>query len=357
MVPTFLLFGHDTVECAYYLAPSPSCTLSFERLAVEKEVLKSSKSRHPTALRLGAEEFLLASHGTGSGYPFLLENEAFAIQCGEFNQPNFFVTFRSFALWQFGAVALHARFLRWAESVGYAPYRAERLSRVDFTFDYALPVLDFDEESFVSQAQKDNKHRKNGRAQTFRLGEGPLVLRMYDKCAEIAEKSAKTWFFDLWGCTENVWRIEWQARKEWLRRFGLKTFDDLEERQGDLLRYVTHDHTSLRCATADSNRSRWPLHPVWADLQARIESLGGLGVLKEIDPKALLDERMMRLTVSVYGYLKRIAAIEGLMKGRIEIGLEESVGLLRDRLDALHDPLSWEMDVDRRMTQMRLGQW
>lgn len=357
MAPTFLLFGHDTVECAYYLAPSPGHALNFERLAVEKEILRASKSRHPTAQRLGAEEFLLASHGTGSGYPFLLENDAFSIQCGEFNSPNFFVTFRSVGLWQFGAVKLHERFLRWTDSVGYAPFRPERLSRVDFTFDYALPDLDFDEESFVSQAQKDNKHRKNGRAQTFRLGEGALVLRVYDKVAEIGEQSAKTWFFDLWGCQENVWRIEWQARKEWLRRLGIRTFVDLDERQGDLLRLVTHEHTTLRTKSADSNRSRWPLHPLWADLQTRIEALGGLGVVKEIDPQAMLDERLLRLAVSVYGYLKRMAAIDGLMKGRVEVGLEETVRLLQRKLDALHDPLSWETDVDRRMTQMRLGQW
>lgn len=357
MTRTFLLFGHDTIECAYYLAPSRAATLNFEQLAVEKEVLKASKSRHGSVSRIGSEEFLLASHGTASGYPFLLENDAFAIQCGEFNKPNFFVTFRSFALWQFGAFELHARFLRWAESVGFSPYRPESLSRADFTFDYALPELDFDETAFVSQSQKDNKHRKNGRAQTFRFGEGPLALRVYDKCAEIAEKSDKTWFFDLWGCAENVWRIEWQARKDWLRRFGIRNFADLDERQGDLLRFLVHEHTTLRAPTADSNRSRWPLHPMWADLQSRIESLGGLGVVKEIDPQAMLDERLTRLAVSVYGYLKRIAAIDGLRNQRDEVGLEEAVRLLQHKLDALHDPLSWEMDVDRRMTQMRLGQW
>lgn len=190
---SFLLFGHDTVECAYYLAPGPHACLDFERLATLKETAKSAKSRHPTPLRLGTEEFLLAPHGTGSGYPLLIENEAFSIQFGEFNKPNFFVTFRSFALWQFGVAAMHQRVLRWAASLGYAPYRQEALSRVDFTFDYQLE-LDFDENSFVTQAAKDNKHRKNGRAQTFRFGEGPLVLRVYDKCAEIGEKSQKTWF-------------------------------------------------------------------------------------------------------------------------------------------------------------------
>ena len=196
-----LLTGHDTIECAYYLTPMAGSGLDFERLAVEKEMLRASKSRHPKPITLGSEEFLLAGHGTGSGYPFLIENDSFSIQFGEFNKPNFFVTFRSYALWQHGAARLHQRFLAWAESVGYSTFQPERLSRVDLTFDYQLPEIDFDEDSFVSQAAKDNQHRKHGKVQTFRFGEGSLVLRIYNKVAEIEEKSAKTWFFDLWVLT------------------------------------------------------------------------------------------------------------------------------------------------------------
>ena len=66
-----LLTGHDTIEAAYYLAPTADCALDFERLAAEKEALRQAKVRHPKALKLGSEEFLLAAHGTGSGYPFL----------------------------------------------------------------------------------------------------------------------------------------------------------------------------------------------------------------------------------------------------------------------------------------------
>lgn len=97
--PPLLLFGHDTVECAYYLMPLADRSWSFERLAAEKELLRLSKSREGQPLVLGSESFLLAGHGTGSGYPFLLQNAALAVQCGEFNKPNFFVTFRSQALW------------------------------------------------------------------------------------------------------------------------------------------------------------------------------------------------------------------------------------------------------------------
>lgn len=352
-----LLHGHDTIECAYYLAADGARLLDFERLAVEKEEMRLSKSRKPNAIKLGNEEFLLASHGTKSGYPFLIENDAFSIQFGEFNKPNFFVTYRSIALWHQGAQGLHQRFLAWADSLGLHPYLPERLSRVDFTFDYHLPAIDFDEDSFVTLAVKDNQHRKNRKVQTFRFGEGELVLRVYDKCAEIKEKSAKTWFFDLWSMDSDVWRIEWQARKTWLRLVGIKTFHDLEERQGDLLRYLVNEHTTLRTRADDSNRSRWHLHPLWQDLSEQVARMPCLGVVRELDKKALMDERLARMSISIYGYLKRIAAIDCLQNGEEKAYLDETFDRLQALVTDIHDPLTWQNDVDRRVTEMRLGEW
>ena len=352
-----LLLGHDTIECAYPLGRDARGGLDFERLAATKEALRASKGRHAAPVRLGQEEFLLAPHGTASGYPFLLANGVFSVQCGPTNTPSFFVTYRSFGLWQFGAMHLHERFLSWAASVGFIPVARERLSRVDFSFDYRLADIDFTEEHFVTQAAKDNKHRLHGRDQTFRFGEGQLVLRVYDKCAEIQEKSAKTWFHDLWGTDRDVWRIEWQVRKEWLRRFGIRTLEGLFERQGDLLRVLANEHTTLRKPTADSNRSRWPLHPLWRDLQARIAKLEGQGVYRELAPERLRDERMLRLAISVYGYLKRMAAIRGLSTENEQVTLEHAMVALAQRLKTLHEPVSWGLDVRRRIDEMRLGPW
>ena len=352
-----LLSGHDTVECAYYLKPDTHCSLNYEQLAAKKEAMRLLKVRGSTQpITLGSESFLLAGHGTGSGYPFLIENETFSIQFGEFNKPSFFVTFRSIALWHSGALVLHERFLTWAASVGLRAYRPERLSRVDFTFDYHLPSVDFDEDSFVSNFAKDNQHRNHRKVQTFRFGEGDLALRVYDKIAEITGSSHKTWFYPLWGGIEqSVWRIEWQTRKAWLRRFGIRTFTDLQERQGDLLRVIVHEHTTLRTPSNDSNRSRWPVHPLWLALQAQVVAMDGLGVIRELDQAAQLDERMMRITISLYGYMKRIAAIYSLQGQTSAISLEQAIAHLTLRLHSIHDRLTWQTDVERLTTQMRLG--
>ncbi len=353
----FLISGFDTIECAYYLIKTDKCQLDFESLAAQKENLSRSKNSKQQAIKLGSEEFLLASHGTNSGYPFVIENEVFVIQFGEFNTPNFYVKFRSIALWHHGALALHERFLAWAASIGMIQSQPERLSRVDYAFDYFLPELDFDEDSFISQATKDNQHRKNGKIQTLKFGIDKVVLRIYNKTDEINEVSHKTWLFDLWGIDHDVWRIEWQVRKDFLRQLDISSFTSLAERQGDLLRVLVKDHTTLRIKSNDSNRSRWAMHPLWLDLTERVNQMNGLGVVKELDELALLEERLTRIAISVYGYVKRVAAIDALYTGNNKSYMDEAFQHLQNRVTELHDPLTWQQDVNRRAKEMRLGEW
>lgn len=350
-----LLTGLDTVQAAYYLVPRPGAEFSFAELLADRERLRASKRRASLVREIGGVSFFLRPYGSGSGYPLVLENRDFTIECGEFNNPSFFVTFRSETLWQRGAEALHATFLAWAESVGLAVLRPERLSRVDFTFDYELTGEAIAPDQVVSLSAKDDVYRKDRTVQTLRYGRGDVVLRIYDKVAEILEKSEKIWFFDLWGVQENVWRIEWQVRKPILRRFGIRTFVDLFANQADVLRYLATEHDTLRVPTNDSNRSRWPLHPLWADLLAQIETFQGQGLYREVDEAALLNERLRRLAISVYGYAKRVGAILSLQSQRDEVALGEALRHMDTLVRDIHDPMTWALDVRRKRDEMRLG--
>ncbi len=355
--PKLLLHGLDTVQCAYYLTPPAVKHLDFAKLAIIKEQLRMDKSREPRAVTLGGTEFFLHPYGSSSGYPFVLTNEDIKVELGEFNYPSCFVTFRSQALWRQSATVLHDKFLAWATSLGCDVEQPESLSRVDFCFDYSLPTRDFDADSFVSQSDKDSQHREHGTIQTFTLGKGDVVLRVYDKVAEIRQQSAKVWFYELWGQDEQVWRIEWQVRKPMLKRFWIGTFADLQEYQGMLLRYLAEFHDTLRSRTEDSNRSRWPLHPLWTDLQQRITELHTLEP-KHVEGKELvLDERLIRLTISIYGYLKRMAAVSCVKQGQSMMSEEEAYGLLGERLRQLFEPFSWKLDVQKRMKAIELGEW
>jgi len=350
-----VLYGHDTVECAYYLCADPGRGIDFEYLGLERERLRQTKCRDPKVVKLGDTEFLLQRYGSSSGFPFVLDNADMTIQCGEFNSPSFCVTYRSQALWRDTAPVLHQRFLNWADRLGFRHYEPEGLSRVDFTFDYHLPVVDFDEESFVSFSSMDSKHRRDRKLRGVAFGQGDVRLRIYNKVAEIAEKSAKVWFFDLWGRKDDVWRIEWQVRKAVLRRFGIRTLADLAERQGDLLRYLAGEHDSLRVPEEDANRSRWPLHPLWVDLQKQVEKFQSLGEQHEVDPQAAIEERLARIGVSVYGYLKRVAALTGEQRAEESVSLWSAFERLRNLVLRVHHPVSWKLDVQSRRDELRVG--
>jgi hypothetical protein len=348
-----LIQGIDTIECAYYLMRLDECQLDFTTLAIQKD----SAGKRGKPIKLGSEEFSLASHGTLSGYTFLIENDVFIIQFGEIVKPNFFVKFRSVALWHHGALALHFRFLNWAASIGMVPYQDEKLSRVDFAFDYQISELDFDEDNFLSTAKKDHQYRKNGKIQTFQFGKGQIVLRMYNKTDEIEEKSNKTWLYDIWGVKENVWRIEWQVRKQAMRMFAVSSFQCLVDGgQADIVNQLITNHTKLKIKGNDSNRSRWALHPLWLDLADQVKQMKGLGEARTFDKGAHLDQILTRIAISMYGNLKKVAAIDALYKGESKSYVDEAFLHLQDKIMELHDPLTWQTDVDKRVNQMRFSE-
>jgi len=353
-----LLHGIDTIQCAYFMQRIKEIGLDFQLLIEQKEKICQSKYKNPLPITLGNSEFLLQPYGTRSGFPLVISNLDLKIEFGEFNNPNFFVTFSSQALWRESALFLHNKFLAWARSVGYEPFKPESLSRVDFSFDYHLKNIDFTEDWFISRSSKDSQYREDGKIQTFMFGKGDIVLRIYDKVTEIKQQSDKVWFFLLWGIDDDIWRIEWQVRKNILRRFDIKTFDDLINQQGDLLTYLATEHDTLRIPTDDKNASRdWPLHPLWKDLQDRIKELNHLGIYKVIGDSAILEERTMRLVISMYGYLKRIAAIKCIQSKQPMLSPEKTLNHFGNLINKIHEPLDWENDVSRRIKEMQLGKW
>ncbi len=152
-------------------------------------------------------------------------------------------------------------------------------------------------------------------------------------------------------------RIGWQVRKNKLREFGIKTFQDLDEFKGDLLFYLGSEHDSLRSKTADTNPSRWPLHPLWKDFLKNIQRLGIFGFSNLDFMNCVLEEREERIEIAVYGYLKRIAAIRRVQEKADRVRLREAFDRLESKIVELHEPFSWEMDVTKRAKQIELGKW
>ena len=202
--------------------------------------------------------------------------------------PSCHVQFYSKGLWHLGLDGLADRIDIWRRSLGLVESRPDAVSRVDFAFDFHLPIADLVVDHFVTRASKDATYRQHGQAQTFTFGRGEVVIRIYDKTAEIEQQSGKSWFFGMWGRKDQVWRIEFQIRRERLKQAGIETVADLKDMQNDLLRELATNHTSLRCPNGDSNRSRWPLHPLWQSLLNEIAKQPQTGLVRSIRRRQLI---------------------------------------------------------------------
>lgn len=352
---SLLLQGIDSLYVSFYL-DTTTCTLDWEELGYLKEKARRDHGNDFADIQLGTERFALLPYGK-KPYTFILGNKAFEVRLAERMKPSCHVRFSSEALWTDGLDKLMNRLRSWFASVTLREIRPEAVARADWAFDFCVPVVDFTPDHFVSRAAKDATWRENKAMQTVQLGQGEVVVRIYDKVAEITQQSDKSWFFELWGTKANVWRVEFQVRRERLKMAGIRTLDDLCDLQADLLRELATSHTTLRRPSDDSNRSRWPFHPLWQELLQAIDNMPQTGLVRAIDPLNSVEYRLDRAGKSILGNLKNLAVLlHALRGGRIEPDLDAVMEDLSGILARHHDPIVWEHDVRKRIDAFELGQ-
>jgi hypothetical protein len=208
------------------------------------------------------------------------------------------VRYLSAGLWQKGvptlryqAAILLARFA--CRPRGDDASRWCRVSRLDYAFDFHAPCFTMEigpEMTRAIVAHSSCKVRLNGhqdvepevpwemigtsaRTETLTIGsKRSLQLQIYDKTTEIREASGKEWMREMWAGhldgevpERDVWRLEIRIAKEFLKNRNLRTRDDIDAAlprlllEGVLARRVTVPDAS------DSNRRRWPVHPIWSE--------------------------------------------------------------------------------------------
>jgi hypothetical protein len=354
--PRLLLSGLDSLYVSYFLEMSTG-RLDWDELACQKERLRHSRTDHHAEAALGSQRFALMPYGR-KPYTYVLSNPSFEVRLSEHTRPSCHVQVYSEALWRHGVGAVLGQLEEWFRSMRFHHTRPNVVSRADWAFDYHIPCRDFAWDDFVSVAEIDNSWRKHRKTQTFHFGIGASVVRVYDKAAEIREQSGKSWFHDLWGRKDQVWRAEFQVRNERLSQAGIESTTDISAYQGDLLRQLAQRHTTLRVPNGDSNRSRWSLHPLWRALLDDIDQLPATGLIRNIDPRGPLNWRLHQQTKSLYGTLKGIAALRRIItRSDDPIALNDLIAQLPGILFPHHDAMRWAEDVARRVSDHELGRW
>jgi hypothetical protein len=170
------------------------------------------------------------------------------------------------------------------------------IGRVDFAVDILAPDFTLDPTAFVIHARTNRKahtdlaematNGPSGRYTSVTLGKMPgRQVILYDKREEVRKKHKPEWPL-IWNetlaclglppldlddrATSTVWRAELRLGKDGLRQThdirGWGAFHEhLQEEMNRLAEDVTY-----RLPGTDSNRSRWPLHPIWQVVQQTV---------------------------------------------------------------------------------------
>jgi len=143
----------------------------------------------------------------------------------------------------------------------------------DFTTDHPLDQLN--ELDFVSKARSSSRHRVASEFSGFSFAAGsPTSARLYNKTLEIISKNRPRpdlelqWRQNGWDGVQDVWRLEFQFRRETLAAFKLVPYSDAVSALPDLWKYATRNwirHTFP--SSTDTTQSRWSTSPFWMSMQ------------------------------------------------------------------------------------------
>ncbi|MEQ8953560.1 MAG: hypothetical protein RL120_05455, partial [Gammaproteobacteria bacterium] len=226
----------------------------------------------------------LTVHGRGKGnFPFVLSNNWYHLQVSRARSermPMCYSQVGSELLTRTGFKA-SVRGLNNLVSVMTDNFEHPKVSRIDLCVDVVLDgnLRDIPWEHWVSRSNKINFRSEGKELTGISFGEGGQIMcRIYNKTLEV-QVHGKTFFYDTWekcGWTgEEVWRVEFQFKRDALRELGIKSVQDVVEKINGLWVYATSHWLQLKRPRVilnkprgqQNNSTRWELYPFWEQIQ------------------------------------------------------------------------------------------
>jgi hypothetical protein len=322
---SIVLAGPDTMHLSADITVSDTIRARLDSEKEEAQLVAKGKAAHCPEW-LGAQ---MLPHGSRGGYSHLLETDDFTVKVlGKDipHRPGLYVELRSHFLHTHpdGPAGACAEALCWirerllddqdAALVRDAcSFETVRLSRLDLHADWQggwLPTAELGPGlHFLKPARvKWHAHHDGGTFTGFVFGSGAILARIYNKGLQarqrhddsyealLAERDPDT--FDL---TRDVWRLEFQLRREGTTGFRLYTEPDADDDeaaieaelaaedlphlgtlprlfryQDALWRYLTTHWLRLVGDDGSANRSRWPVHATWTLLREDFRRVAGV---------------------------------------------------------------------------------
>jgi len=222
--------------------------------------------------------------GSASGYLFHLKRPHCHIflaareEPGE--TPNVYLSPSAIALWSLGPREVVRQLNDLINKLGGIVERVQ-VSRCDLALDIWIKGgLNYDslQAMRISKSRKVAAYAQDDRLETYYVGRGGggVQARIYNKWEQVVRKPETRWILDVWGSEYlvfDIWRIEFQLRRKFLKERDIDTVDDLLFKAGALWKYLTTEWLSFRLPD-DSNTTRRTVHPWWQYIQQCADQFG-----------------------------------------------------------------------------------
>lgn len=257
--------------------------------------------------------------GRGGGFAYVLEDAAYRICLAATSSralPMAYVKVSSAYLAHQRPETIYREMTELMQSFGNV--EAPSLSRVDVFVDFQCDydMEGFPREAWVTRAGGFDTHARMGQFTGYSIGMGGSISsRLYNKTLEI-KKSNKTYFDELWrrggvNPERPIWRQEFEIHREVLNELRILSFDHLLDRLGSIWAYATQVWLRLtEPKIGDSNRARWPMHPLWQVLSEVRWRLDDQPMIRRFTMARLPSEaRLCRFLIS---YITSFMALKGI---------------------------------------------
>ena len=277
-----LRVGVDSLYVSFEGEISPSVNydlLDCKYLAQSRDSAERAKAQWP----IKGHIFEVSDKGQ-RGFAYVIEDNAYRIcirSGNSYSLPLAWVKISSEVLSHKGVEVAVDELLEIISEIGETN-AYPNISRVDLYADFQTNVdLEmFTRKDWVTRAGSINSYSCYGRFSGWAVGMGgPIVMRLYDKTLELV-RSHKTYLFEMWergGLNPDipVWRLEFQFNRQVLSQLGISSYESMLRSYGGMWGYASQTWLKLtESQIDDTNRARWPIHPLWerlADIKWRLD--------------------------------------------------------------------------------------
>lgn len=274
-----LRIGVDSLYVSFYgeMDPVVAVDLGGRKLQAQS---RDPRERALAQWEVGGHIFEVSDRGQGvkgqGGFAYVLEDNAFRIalsSVGSRALPLAYAKVSSAYLAHKGPEAAVEQLAQIVATLGTGETEPT-VSRVDLYADFQTDaeMEGWPRHAWITRAGSINTYSVKGEFSGYTIGQGgPISCRLYNKSLEI-QKSHKAFFVDLWKRAgmepeRPVWRLEFQVDREVLYQLGIRSFAGLLRDLGGIWAYASQTWLRLSVPqSGDTNRARWPTHPLWAHL-------------------------------------------------------------------------------------------